>query len=1012
MITIITVQPVTPAMIMKLRMRTTAQRGSRDEATNDTASCSRTRSSWPTQAFWLVAALWAVLLVGDAGGIDLPGRGGRKGGIQIGQFNKNNQNLLTDMHRANTVDGAGGNGELNPNRPNVTYVMIVPSTRFESVRRKYRSTINEALNQIKNGKVPGNHLNKHYSLQFQLVYLSLAPTPREILDTLCTEILNASVLSVGYFTNSETFGSNAASVEYVHQLLGYLGIPVISWNPDNIALDERVTDAHILGLSPSVDHQVNSIFDFLDRYQWTQFAIITTQLAGHENFIRAIREKVFHKQHKYSLIAAHTLPRGGDADKYFNLLQELADGEVRVIVLFCGTEDAREIFLASSRHGITGKNYAWIVTQAVIGSAERSPAEFPTGLIGMYYNFTLPVLLDEMEKSMYIFASALERLVNHTTEENRNQLSTGLTCNASEYSYWRKGEEFYKYLKETEWTSKKFNSVAFNFDGTRKRVDLDILNLDARNVWEKIGDWGESGVDIKDIIWPGEERKPPKGVPEKFNLKVTFMEERPFVIVGLPDPETGECESSRAVKCRIAPESALIGLNDTMARRHPNYYRCCMGFCIDLLEKFAQDLGFTYDLSKVEDGMWGVKDKNGKWNGLIAALLNRHTDIVVTSIKINSDRQEAVDFTVPFLETGIAIVVAKRTGIISPKAFLEPFDTVSWLLILLVGIQVAAFSIFIFEFLSPDGYDMKIAPPRNYKFSLFRTYWLVWAVLFGAAVNVDCPRGYTARFMSNVWAMFAVVFLAIYTANLAAFMITREEYYDLSGIEDSRLRYPHLMEPPFRFGTIPYGNTEQVLQRNKPTMYEYMRPYNRSNVNEGIKAVKKGTLDAFIYDATVLDYFVGQDDECRLLTVGSWYAMTGYGFALPKKSKYLQMFNRQMIEYREHGDLERLQRFWLQGACKPDKRKRNAGNPLDINQFMSAFLLLGCGVLLTVVLLILEHVYFRYCRKQLAKANFGSCFSLISLLSFVRDLIIMSRVWRTGCNVFTRFSKTSKKKNP
>ena len=71
------------------------------------------------------------------------------------------------------------------------------------------------------------------------------------------------------------------------------------------------------------------------------------------------------------------------------------------------------------------------------------------------------------------------------------------------------------------------------------------------------------------------------------------------------------------------------------------------------------------------------------------------------------------------------------------------------------------------------------------KFTFGKSLWLVWVLLFRAATVVSHPSGFASKFLANIWACLCLAFTASYTANLAAFMIIREDYPDLKGIEDS-----------------------------------------------------------------------------------------------------------------------------------------------------------------------------------------------------------------------------------
>ncbi|XP_059159677.1 glutamate receptor ionotropic, NMDA 2B-like [Physella acuta] len=636
--------------------------------------------------------------------------------------------------------------------------------------------------------------------------------------------------------------------------------------------------------------------------------------------------------------------------------------------------------------------YLWFLTFEAINKNKLSLANnLPLGLFGIHYDYRDEEMEQAIKTAVSVWLKGLHQsfMASVTPDGTAGDLPwklPNLDCQSKAELRWKDGHTFYQYLRNVT-----TDTVSFNELGQLKYKDIKIVNVqqsvpgEVEKKWREVGMFTSGGIHMKHITWPNGHTTPPTGKPKRHFLRIVTREEPPFVEYR-DLSQNGSC-GHFSYLCHVYDrDKNEFRISNTTVKR------CCTGLSIDFLHRLSVALNFDFYLYEVEDYQWGNKNSDGNWDGIVGDLVHGKADMAVASMTIDEDRSTAINFSVPYMETGITFIVAIREGAISATAFLEPYDYPSWCLILVCSVHVTGASIFLFEWLSPYGLDhgRKLSP--TYKFSLFRTFWLMWAMLFGAAVTTDTPRGVSSKFMSNIWALFALVFSASYTANLAAFMITKEEYYDLSGMQDWRLQKPYAMNPPFRFATIANGTTESNIKKNNANMYEYMKKYTQRSVEQAMESLKTQTLHAFIYDASVLKYQEGKDKDCRLITVGNWYATTGYGVGFPFKSPWLDRVNNVILNLQYEGEMERLKEFWLAGACHTKRKKTNnnrgigngvSSSTLGILNFTSAFILLAAGTGLAVLTLILEQCYFCFARKRLRSWDKKGCCALVSLVGEV-----------------------------
>merc|ERR1711976_402632 len=83
------------------------------------------------------------------------------------------------------------------------------------------------------------------------------------------------------------------------------------------------------------------------------------------------------------------------------------------------------------------------------------------------------------------------------------------------------------------------------------------------------------------------------------------------------------------------------------------------GYLIDLITALGQKLGANFEVHIAADGKYGAPTDSGAWTGMVGEVMTGKADMALADLTITSKREKVVDFTVPYMQTGITILFSQ-----------------------------------------------------------------------------------------------------------------------------------------------------------------------------------------------------------------------------------------------------------------------------------------------------------------------------------------------------------------
>ena len=306
------------------------------------------------------------------------------------------------------------------------------------------------------------------------------------------------------------------------------------------------------------------------------------------------------------------------------------------------------------------------------------------------------------------------------------------------------------------------------------------------------------------------------------------------------------------------------------------------GFSVDLWDAVARQLGVQYQWTEVQS----VEE-------ILDAVRNGRADLGIAGISMTPEREQTVDFTLPYFNAGLRVMTSARSspslrdliGIIFSPAMLKVFAIALVLLLVMAHIT----------WLAERGGNEAI--PTAYLPGIWESMWWSLATLATHEYGVlGHSRRRLKRLLAMAWVVLSVVLIAQFTASVTASLTVHQLSGNIHGPSDL---------PGKRIATVRATTGAEYLAE------QHLTPVEVERIDDAYALLQNGQVQAIVFDAPVLLYHAETKGKGAVQVVGPTLKDEYYGIALPTGSPLRKPINEALLQLMQDGSYTEIHHKWF-----------------------------------------------------------------------------------------------------